>query len=76
MPEENDEEIKAMPEEKTKSERQPYSVRLPGFVSDEDIGLGDAIKHVTYSFGIRPCGGCERRAAALNRWFVFTGRAK
>jgi len=39
-------------------------------------GLGDAIKHVTYALGIRPCGGCERRAAALNRWFVFTGRTK
>ena len=52
------------------------AIRLPGFVSDEDIGLGDAIKHVTYALGIRPCGGCERRAAALNRWFVFTGRAK
>ncbi len=52
----------------------PHRVRLPGFVTDEDIGLGDTIKHVTRAFGIRPCGGCERRAAALNRWFVFTGR--
>jgi hypothetical protein len=76
MPEENDEEIKAMPEEKINSEPQPCRVRLPGFVGDEDIGLGDAIKLVTYAFGIRPCGGCERRAAALNRWFVFTGRIK
>jgi hypothetical protein len=52
----------------------PHQVRLPGFVSDEEIGLGDVIKRVTSTFGIRPCGGCERRAAALNRWFVFTGR--
>jgi hypothetical protein len=65
-----------MPQEKTKSKPQPYRVRLPGFVNDEDIGLGDAIKRVTYAIGIRPCGGCERRAAALNRWFAFTGRAK
>jgi hypothetical protein len=65
-----------MPEEKTKSERQPYRVRLPGFVSDEDVGLGDVIKHVTYALGIRPCGGCERRAAALNRRFVFTRRVR
>jgi hypothetical protein len=66
-----------MPEEKTKSEpQQPYRARLPGFVNDEDIGLGDAIKHVTYALGIRPCGGCERRAATLNRWFVFKARAK
>ena len=26
----------------------PHRVRLPGFVSDEEIGLGDAIKRVTY----------------------------
>lgn len=49
-----------------------HRVRLPGFVNDEDIGLGDAVKRMTYAMGIRPCGGCERRAAALNRWVVFT----
>jgi hypothetical protein len=65
-----------MSEEKPKSEPQPYRVRLPGFITEEDIGLGDAIKRVTYALGIKPCGGCERRAAALNRRFVFTGRAK
>jgi hypothetical protein len=54
--------------------RQPHRVRLPGFISDEDIGLGDVIKRATYAIGIKPCGGCERRAAALNRWTVFTGR--
>lgn len=54
----------------------PHRVRLPGFVTDEDIGLGDAVKRVTYALGIKPCSGCERRAAALNRWFVFTGRAR
>lgn len=55
-------------------ERQPYRVRLPGFVSDQDIGLGDVVTRATSLFGIRPCGGCERRAAALNRWMVFSGR--
>ena len=54
----------------------PHRIRLPGFVTDKDIGLGDAIKRVTYALGIRPCGGCERRAAALNRRFVFTRGAK
>ncbi len=53
-------------------ERQPYRVRLPGFVSDEEVGLGDVIKRVTYAMGIKSCGGCERRAAALNRWMVFS----
>jgi hypothetical protein len=59
-----------------KSEHQPYRVRLPGFITEEDVGLGDVLKRTTYSLGIKPCGGCERRAAKLNRWFVFPGRAK
>jgi hypothetical protein len=50
----------------------PYRVRLPAFISDKEVGLGDAMKHVSYAFGIQLCGGCERRAAALNRWMVFT----
>lgn len=55
-------------------ERQPYRVRLPGFITEEEIGLGDVIKRTTSAFGIRPCGGCERRAAMMNRWLVFSGR--
>ena len=50
----------------------PLRVRLPGFIQDEEIGLGDTIKRVTYAFGLQPCGGCEQRATALNRWVVFT----
>ena len=51
---------------------KPHRVRLPGFLIDEEIGLGDAIKRVTYAMGIKPCGGCEKRAAALNRWMHFS----
>lgn len=51
----------------------PHPVRLPGFLSDKEIGLGDVVKRATSYFGIKPCGGCEQRAAALNRWIVFTG---
>jgi hypothetical protein len=54
--------------------RKPYPVRLPGFVSDEDVGLGDTFKRATSTVGITPCGGCNRRAPALNRSMVFTGR--
>ena len=50
----------------------PHRVRLPGFITDEQIGLGDALRRATSYVGIRPCGGCKRRAAALNRWMVFT----
>jgi hypothetical protein len=52
----------------------PYRVHLPRFVSDEDIGLGDTVKRATSLFGIRPCSGCERRAAVLNQWLVFANR--
>ena len=41
------------------SERPAHRVRLPGFVIDEDIGLGEVVKRMTYAVGIRPCGGCE-----------------
>jgi hypothetical protein len=50
----------------------PHKVRLPGFITGEEVGLGDVVKRVTYAMGIPPCGGCERRAAAMNRWMVFT----
>ena len=49
-----------------------HRVRLPGFVIEEEIGLGDVVKRATYAIGIKPCGGCEKRAAALNRWMVFS----
>lgn len=59
--------------EKQRTDREPFRVRLPGFVSDEDVGVGDLIKRATMAAGIRPCGGCGRRAEALNRRFAVTG---
>ena len=56
-----------------KPERLPYRVNLPGFIEDEDVGLGDVIKRATSAVGIRPCGGCRQRAALLNRWLAFSG---
>jgi len=51
----------------------PHRVRLPGFIRNEDeIGLGDVVQRAAYSLGIKPCGGCDRRAATMNRWMVFT----
>ncbi len=49
-----------------------HRVRLPGFLIEKEIGLGDVIKKATYAMGIKPCAGCERRAATLNRWVSFT----
>ena len=59
-------------EHSAEAERQPHRVRLPGFIVEEEIGLGDVIKRATYAVGIKPCSGCEKRAAALNRWMVFS----
>jgi len=60
------------PTAKGETEATPRRVRLPGFVTDEEVGLGDVLKRATYAMGIKPCGGCERRATAMNRWMVFT----
>lgn len=57
--------------EKQKPQTVPNEVRLPGFIREEGIGLGDVIKRATYKMSIKPCGSCEKRAAALNRWVRF-----
>jgi hypothetical protein len=54
-----------------KESQRPYRVRLPGFVSEREVGLGDVVKRATSRVGIRPCGGCDRRAELLNRWVSF-----
>lgn len=51
-----------------------HRVRLPGFIADEEIGPDYAVKRATSYFGIQPCRGCARRAAALDRWLVFINR--
>ena len=53
---------------------RPYRVQVPGFLAKGEVGLGDVVKHVTTAVGIKPCAGCQRRAAALNRYVVFTGQ--
>ena len=49
-----------------------HTIRLPGFIADESIGFGDFVKRATYLAGVKPCGGCEQRAAAFNRWMTFS----
>lgn len=49
-----------------------HRVRLPGFLIEEEVGLGDLIKKATYAMGIKTCGGCERRAAVMNHWVHFS----
>jgi hypothetical protein len=57
-----------------KRPQEPHRLRLPGFLVDEEVGLGEVIKRATSTVGIRPCGGCTRRASALNQWLVFWSR--
>jgi hypothetical protein len=60
--------------DKKTAPRPPRTVRLPVFVAESQVGLGDAIKRATSAVGIKPCGGCERRAQWLNARVSLTGR--
>ena len=39
--------------------RNPHRVRLPGFISDDVVGLGDAVKRVNRAFGVRPAAAAS-----------------
>lgn len=34
-------------------------------------GVGDTIARITTAVGIKPCGGCAKRQAALNKMFSY-----
>ena len=53
---------------------RPISVPIPRL--RRDVGLGDAVKKLTAAVGFRHCGGCGRRAAALNRALTFRAASK
>jgi hypothetical protein len=57
-------------------EKQSSHLRLPGFLLEKEIGLGDAFARVTSALGVRPCDGCYHRAEKLNQWVSFGGRAR
>jgi len=57
-----------------KSAKPSRPMRLPGFLNEQEIGLGDVIGRATSYAGIKACAGCQRRTAILNRWIVFGGR--
>lgn len=56
--------------------RTPRTLRLPGFLPDEPVGLGDVLERATASLGIRHCGGCARRAQVLNDWLKLSRRER
>lgn len=39
--------------------------------NSKSSGLGDTIAKITKSVGIKPCGGCRKRQATLNRIFPY-----
>ncbi len=55
-------------------ESEPVHIRLPGLITEDEVGLGTLLKRVTSAAGIAPCDDCETRAAALDRLIVFTRR--
>ena len=50
-----------------------HRISVPGLISEE-IGLGDVIARIASRAGFSPCGGCRRRAHALNTWVSFSPR--
>jgi hypothetical protein len=69
MKEEKPESTKPVSNESSKAR---HNIRLPGFLVENEIGLGQAIKKVSYAMGIKPCAGCEQRAAKLDSWVRFS----
>ena len=63
-----------MKTEKTDDPPKPARIRLPGFLREEEIGLGDLVSRAAAAIGVRPCGGCGRRAEAMNRWMSLGRR--
>lgn len=63
-----------MSNEDLSGDQGAYRIRLPGFITEEEVGLGDLIKRATSSVGIKPCGGCSARADKLNTWVIIAGR--
>jgi hypothetical protein len=57
-----------------REQRQPYRMRIPGFVSEKEIGLGDIVSRAAVATGLRPCGGCIRRTESLNRLLALSPR--
>jgi hypothetical protein len=44
-------------------EKKPIVIPIPGMQGQ--VGLGTLIKKATSAVGIKPCGGCQKRADQL-----------
>lgn len=45
---------------------KPVERDVPGPDSNTGVGLGDVVAGATKAVGIKPCGSCQKRQAALN----------
>jgi hypothetical protein len=55
-------------------EQPKRTLRIPGFIIDEDIGLGGITKRALYVLGVKPCAGCDGRASKLDKILTFSPR--
>lgn len=44
--------------------------------TDKSRGLGDTIAKMTNAVGIKPCGGCKKRQAMLNKAFPYKQKSE
>jgi hypothetical protein len=63
-------------EHQRRHRRARHDIRLPGFVREDEIGLGDLVGRATSAVGVRPCGGCARRARRMNELVTFSKRRR
>jgi len=52
--------------------RVPRPIRIPVPGMRRTTGLGQVVKQLTLSLGVRPCSGCEKRARALDRRVILS----
>lgn len=54
-----------------------HELRVPiKAISQQGIGMGDMVKHLTNAVGVKTCQSCEQRRQKLNRWMIKgTGNA-
>ena len=50
-------------------------VQPPSDLVQKPRGLGDTIKKITNKMGIKQCGGCKKRQAALNKLFPYKDKS-
>ena len=50
---------------------RPQTLALLSRLPNKPKGLGDVVASMTKAIGIKPCAGCAKRQAALNRLVPF-----